>query len=1180
MADIAIFRINYKSDFILTLQSDAGWMTPFCIKFWTGAPSQAYFAGYDGTTYTHCAPVEGDPTKLVVQFDDHHLPIGDLMFQIGYHFTVADFPTSVEDEVLNQASVIIEQDGEPAQVMLDFNGETAPEIEFSLPAYANEAQRIANEQERIEAEQHRIANEEARIAAETVRQQNEEQRIQQETARVNEFARLKQDSETATADANAAATLANEKAQLAADKAALAQAAAILANEKAQLAADKAVLAQAAAGLANAKAALAQQKAEYAQSQGDYAKAHGDYAKEQAEIAEEDHERAEADHEQAASDHTTAAADHTRAESDHGIAVDDHTQAGNDHSRAESDHSTASADHITSTNDHTQAVTDHSNSTSDHAQAGSDHTRAESDHTRAESDHAAVEVYVDSLGAFDISSYHATDGVLAKYADLTAALGTGGANIPDDLRKGGMSVKFVQSSDNKYIQARCMAQNFTTDITQWQGVDDEPTAGSDNLVKSGGVDEKKLSKKGIYSDLAFTQVDNYYIKNDFTQSLYNEDGRYYGYVPVSNGDVLKITGYNLSTVIFGALIKKNTAGVQIVYASATSGSFRAIVTVLEDGILYVNGNTNYGTISISKVTGYDQNSDFIYDDFAQSQINIANLKQDVESVGTYNVTYNVPLSSGYYNLSSARAVVPVEIRKAGLIIIFEADSSHWEEYQYIANTLGQWTDNNFWQKLYVTTNPDECPVYNVTYEIPLSAGSFYTFATARAAIPASVRKIGLIMTYRESAYVWRTWQFMAITSVWDDDSRWYELDVHPHLPECFDEKNQSEDIGQQFIKISAVNGDYTKLIDSNGNFIPVYLKRIDNDSGSHRIMLAIMENGGYKNISTFYSSDASIYTGVKTHYLDGNVDIQEKWINFEVTIDWDKITTSKLKPSSVYYGITLNTAYFYQQIVSNQSPSNLSGKRILMFGASNVGYRAQDANGNWIGIDQRIFCNTGADVYNCGFGGNSMANRPYADDYNYFTMCYLADFLVQDNPDYTVLTSAIERLIAAHSSVPYYSEGVRSLQAAQQYLSQEGTIITIAYGGGDWSSNVPEGTNDSLDVDTFKGAMNYVIKTLHTKYPLLKIVFLTPLYRGDKVFPNNAGMDSDDNPNNINLYRWSYGEFMKDIGKINHQVVYDMYYKSGRDKYNINSLTRDEVHANEAGQKQEAEIYSKLLTSF
>ena len=192
-----IFRINYKSDFILTLESDAGWMTPFCIKFWTGAPSQAYFVGYDGTTYTHCAPVDGEPTKLRVQFDDHHLPIGDLKFQIGYHFTVADFPTSVEDEVLNQANITTEIDDEEYQVMLDFNGETAPEIQFSLPAYANEAQRIENEQQRIENEQQRIHDEEVRIQNEQQRIAAEQGRMSAEGGRVTEFQQMMQQAGTA-----------------------------------------------------------------------------------------------------------------------------------------------------------------------------------------------------------------------------------------------------------------------------------------------------------------------------------------------------------------------------------------------------------------------------------------------------------------------------------------------------------------------------------------------------------------------------------------------------------------------------------------------------------------------------------------------------------------------------------------------------------------------------------------------------------------------------------------------------------------------------------------------------------------------------------------------------------------------------------------------------------------------
>jgi hypothetical protein len=102
-----------------------------------------------------------------------------------------------------------------------------------------------------------------------------------------------------------------------------------------------------------------------------------------------------------------------------------------------------------------------------------------------------VEVYVDSLGAFDISAYHATGGVLAKYADLTAALGTNGANIPDTIRKGGMSVKFVLSSDNMYVQYRLKLSTFTgaqfTNTANWQGVDNEPTVISRNLVESGGV---------------------------------------------------------------------------------------------------------------------------------------------------------------------------------------------------------------------------------------------------------------------------------------------------------------------------------------------------------------------------------------------------------------------------------------------------------------------------------------------------------------------------------------------------------------------------------------------------------------------------------------------------------------------------------------------------------------------
>lgn len=100
---------------------------------------------------------------------------------------------------------------------------------------------------------------------------------------------------------------------------------------------------------------------------------------------------------------------------------------------------------------------------------------------------------------FDISVYNNN----AKYADLAAAL-NGGANIPQSLQKGGMSVKFVQSSDNKYVQLRLISDEFSTTETDWQGVDDEATSGSKNLIESGGA----ANATGYYS-LSGVATDTY-----------------------------------------------------------------------------------------------------------------------------------------------------------------------------------------------------------------------------------------------------------------------------------------------------------------------------------------------------------------------------------------------------------------------------------------------------------------------------------------------------------------------------------------------------------------------------------------------------------------------------------------------------------------------------------------------
>ena len=111
------------------------------------------------------------------------------------------------------------------------------------------------------------------------------------------------------------------------------------------------------------------------------------------------------------------------------------------------------------------------------------------------------------MGALDVSELNATENphTIAQYVDLSAAL----AAVPIDYQKGGMSIKFVQSNDNKYVQYRLMSDTFNTTPANWQGVDDEPTIESDNLVKSGGVKKSisQLSSSVISSDIGGTGED-------------------------------------------------------------------------------------------------------------------------------------------------------------------------------------------------------------------------------------------------------------------------------------------------------------------------------------------------------------------------------------------------------------------------------------------------------------------------------------------------------------------------------------------------------------------------------------------------------------------------------------------------------------------------------------------------
>ena len=89
--------------------------------------------------------------------------------------------------------------------------------------------------------------------------------------------------------------------------------------------------------------------------------------------------------------------------------------------------------------------------------------------------------------AFDLTAYN--NGT--TYADLNAALTALNA-LPATYKKGGMSMKFVQTSDNKYVQYRLKKSSFTTNRDDWYEDDvDGDTAKNpyfvNGLINSQGV---------------------------------------------------------------------------------------------------------------------------------------------------------------------------------------------------------------------------------------------------------------------------------------------------------------------------------------------------------------------------------------------------------------------------------------------------------------------------------------------------------------------------------------------------------------------------------------------------------------------------------------------------------------------------------------------------------------------
>lgn len=174
-------------------------------------------------------------------------------------------------------------------------------------------------------------------------------------------------------------------------------------------------------------------------------------------------------------------------------------------------------------------------------------------------------------------------------------------SVPMSYRHGGLKLSFIsnndgslQNSDNKYVQYRLMNNTWSTTVTDWQGVDEEPTIGSNNLVKSGGVADSinKLKNAGyLYAEIA-TPTTNPCTPDGSVFYIANGKGTYinFGCIDVTEDEVVVLywdsSWHKVST---GIASQRKLTELEGKFKRESAEFDMPLEEVLKDGVPMPNG---------------------------------------------------------------------------------------------------------------------------------------------------------------------------------------------------------------------------------------------------------------------------------------------------------------------------------------------------------------------------------------------------------------------------------------------------------------------------------------------------------------------------------------------------------------------------------------------------------------
>lgn len=216
---------------------------------------------------------------------------------------------------------------------------------------------------------------------------------------------------------------------------------------------------------------------------------------------------------------------------------------------------------------------------------------------------------------------------------------------------------------------------------------------------------------------------------------------------------------------------------------------------------------------------------------------------------------------------------------------------------------------------------------------------------------------------------------------------------------------------------------------------------------------------------------------------------------------------------------------------SLQTYPDLSDRCVIFFGDSVIGNCTDSTS-----IPGVVSGLTGAEVYNCGYGGNSAALGPDIP----ISLPGIVDAFFRKD------LSALPSDTQVYAGISSYLENAPS---------DKQTCFVINYGLNDYFSGYPISSEDPYDITTYSGAVRTAVKVIRENAPKAQIILCTPNF--SSAFEN--GTEPHGKEGSVLK---DYADAILSLSQELHTDVLDNYHDLGITPENEGQYLADQVHPN------------------